>query len=216
MLSPVWTPTGSIFSILQIVTAFPFLSRITSNSISFHPAMHFSISICPTRLSLSPWEAISESCPIFSAMPPPVPPRVYAGRTITGYPVSSAKLRASSRVVTTLLAIQGSPMASIASLKACLSSAVFIACVAVPRSLTHISSRKPDSASSIARLRPVCPPSVGSKLSGLSLTMIFLSVSTSRGSIYTLSAMLVSVIIVAGLLFTSTTSRPSSFSSRQA
>ena len=40
--------------------------------------------------------------------------------------------------------------------------------------------------------------------------------SSVRGSIYTLSAMVVSVMMVAGLEFTSSTSYPSSFSARQA
>ena len=39
MLSPVWTPTGSRFSMLQTVITLPALSRITSYSISFQPAM---------------------------------------------------------------------------------------------------------------------------------------------------------------------------------
>jgi hypothetical protein len=44
MLSPVCTPTGSKFSMEHTVMAFPALSRMTSNSISFQPAMHFSTS----------------------------------------------------------------------------------------------------------------------------------------------------------------------------
>ena len=39
MLSPVCTPTGSRFSMQQTAIALPAPSRITSNSISFHPAM---------------------------------------------------------------------------------------------------------------------------------------------------------------------------------
>ncbi len=46
MESPVWTPTGSKFSILQTVMQFPLLSRITSYSISFHPAMQRSTRTC--------------------------------------------------------------------------------------------------------------------------------------------------------------------------
>ena len=44
MLSPVWMPTGSTFSMLHMVMALPLASRITSNSISFQPAMYFSMS----------------------------------------------------------------------------------------------------------------------------------------------------------------------------
>ena len=45
MESPVWTPTGSRFSMLQTVMTLPLASRITSYSISFQPAMHFSTRI---------------------------------------------------------------------------------------------------------------------------------------------------------------------------
>ena len=47
MLSPVWTPTGSKFSILHTVMQLSRPSRITSNSISFHPATLRSMSTCP-------------------------------------------------------------------------------------------------------------------------------------------------------------------------
>ena len=50
ILSPVCTPTGSIFSILHTVMQFPAASRITSYSISFQPAMQRSTSTSPTRL----------------------------------------------------------------------------------------------------------------------------------------------------------------------
>ena len=45
MESPVWTPTGSRFSMLQTVITLPLWSRMTSYSISFQPAMHFSTRI---------------------------------------------------------------------------------------------------------------------------------------------------------------------------
>ena len=84
MESPVWTPTGSRFSMLQMVTALPAESRMTSNSISFQPKMYFSTSTwCMGEASrpAAATEAISSS---LWAMPPPVPPRVKAGRMITG------------------------------------------------------------------------------------------------------------------------------------
>ena len=84
MLSPVCTPTGSRFSMLQMVMALPLLSRITSNSISFQPEMHFSTRIWWMGDSRSPPMAISCSSSSFCAMPPPLPPSVNAGRTMTG------------------------------------------------------------------------------------------------------------------------------------
>lgn len=44
MESPVWIPTGSRFSILQMVMAVSLWSRITSYSISLKPRMLFSTS----------------------------------------------------------------------------------------------------------------------------------------------------------------------------
>ena len=57
---------------------------MTSNSISFQPKMYFSTSTwCMGEASrpAAATEAISSS---LWAMPPPVPPRVKAGRMITG------------------------------------------------------------------------------------------------------------------------------------
>jgi hypothetical protein len=53
-------------------------------------------------------------------------------------------------------------------------------------------------------------------LSGRSFSMIRLITVNVSGSMYILSAMFLSVIIVAGLELTSTISMPSSFSARQA
>ena len=86
----------------------------------------------------------------------------------------------------------------------------------VPISLTPFFSRKSVSAISIARLRPAWPPSVGKILSGLSFKIICSKAGTVSGSIYTSSAISLSVIIVAGLELTNTTSIPSSLSERQA
>ena len=46
MESPVWTPTGSTFSMEQTAITLPAASRMVSNSISFQPETHFSISTC--------------------------------------------------------------------------------------------------------------------------------------------------------------------------
>ena len=84
MESPVWTPTGSKFSMEQTVITLSFASRITSNSISFQPEMHFSTKIWVMGESRRPFRAMSRSSSSSAAMPPPVPPRVKAGRTMTG------------------------------------------------------------------------------------------------------------------------------------
>ena len=68
----------------------------------------------------------------------------------------------------------------------------------------------------MARFSPVWPPRVGRMESGRSFWMTWVTLAMLRGSIYTWSAMSLSVMMVAGLELTSTTSTPSSFRARQA
>ena len=182
MLSPVCTPTGSKFSMLQMVMTLPALSRITSNSISFQPEIHFSTNICVMGESLSPLPPISRSAAGVSAMPPPVPPSVNAGRTMTGYPMLSAKASASSMFVTTLDGITGWPISSIVSLKRCLSSALSMVSGLAPSSFTLYLSKNPLFASCMDSVSPVCPPRVDNRLSGLSFSMMRSMVSSVSGS----------------------------------
>ena len=65
MESPVWTPMGSKFSMLQITTTLSFRSRITSNSNSFQPMTDSSIRISWAGLRSSPLLA---SCSNSSAL----------------------------------------------------------------------------------------------------------------------------------------------------
>ena len=82
--SPVWMPTGSTFSMEHTVMALLRLSRMTSNSISFQPEMHFSTSTWVMGDRARPLAAVSRSSSWLPTMPPPVPPRVKAGRMMTG------------------------------------------------------------------------------------------------------------------------------------
>ena len=86
----------------------------------------------------------------------------------------------------------------------------------LPNNFTLYLSKIPDSYSSMAKFNPVCPPSVGSKASGASFSRIFSIMCIVRGSIYTLSAISASVIMVAGFEFINTVSIPSSLSDLQA
>ena len=63
-----------------------------------------------------PLAAISRSSSQVYAMPPPVPPSVYAGRMMTGRPIFLVNSTASSTVWTTLDAMIGSLIFSIVSL----------------------------------------------------------------------------------------------------
>ena len=122
----------------------------------------------------------------------------------------------SSTFSTTSDAAHGSPIFSMVSLNSWRSSAFLIVAAVVPRSFTLWLFKKPLSSSSIPRFSPACPPSVGRMESGFSFSMICSSTLTVKGSIYTLSAISLSVMIVAGLELTSTTSIPSSFRERHA
>ena len=98
------------------------------------------------------------------------------------------------------------PIRVIASLNSFLSSAFSMAGSLAPISSTPYSSKTPFLERSTAMLRAVCPPIVGSKASGRSLAITFSTNNGVNGSIYVRSAVSGSVIIVAGLEFTNTTS----------
>ena len=68
----------------------------------------------------------------------------------------------------------------------------------------------------MAKLSPVCPPNPANTPWGFSFLIISVTASSVIGSIYTLSTMPSSVIIVAGLLLIKTVSIPSSIMALQA
>ena len=86
--SPVWTPIGSRFSIEQMTTQLSARSRMTSSSNSFQPAIERSMRISLIGLASRPAAAMRSNSSGVAAMPVPLPPRMYAGRMITGRPIS--------------------------------------------------------------------------------------------------------------------------------
>ena len=129
---------------------------------------------------------------------------------IAGYPISGMTWRASSRE--RMYPDRGtvSSSLSIAFRNRFRSSAFWIASKLAPISSTPNFCNIPISCREMAMFSPVCPPMVGSSASGRSRSMIFPTISGVIGSTYVLSAKSVSVMIVAGLLLTRTTSYPSS------
>ncbi len=91
-----------------------------------------------------------------------------------------------------------------------------MASIEAPISSTPYFSSTPVSASAVATLRAVWPPSVASSASGLSFSITFSTNSGVIGSMYVASANSGSVMIVAGLELTRTTRSPSVLSTRQA
>ena len=115
-------------------------------------------------------------------MPVPFPPRMYAGRMTTGRPIDSTTDRASTIVWAMPESGTLRPISIMASLNRPRSSAVAMASASAPMRSTPYSSSTPASTSSMARLRAVWPPSVGSRASGSSLAMTASSTSSRRGS----------------------------------
>ncbi len=155
MLSPVCTPMGSTFSMLQIAIVLPTLSRMVSNSISFQPYIYFSTSIWPIGEASIPAVATERISSSLYATPPPVPPSVKAGRMMTGYPIPAAIAIAVSMSVAISEGTVGSPIERMVSLKSCLSSALSITSVLVPISRTPNFSSIPFLLSCMASVRPV-------------------------------------------------------------
>ncbi len=108
------------------------------------------------------------------------------------------------------------PIDFIASRNSSRSSATLIDSSEAPISSTPYRASTPSSASATARFSAVWPPTVGSSASGCSRAMIAASVAGVSGSTYVRSASSGSVMIVAGLLFTSTISSPSALSALHA
>src|SRR5437870_1999725 len=186
--SPVCTPIGSRFSMLQTVMHVSAPSRMTSYSISFQPHSDRSIRTWWMGDAARPRAATSSRLTAVVTKPPPVPPSVYAGRMTSGSPACDAKSLTSSIDSHTRETGTGSPMSSSICLNAWRSSALRIVSIVAPSSRTWWRSSTPALARSVARLSPVCPPSVGSRASGCSRAMIRSTDSTVNGSRYTRSA----------------------------
>ena len=88
--SPVWTPSGSTFSIEHTAMHVSSWSRMTSYSISCQPTRQRSIITCLIGLARSPARTRSQYASSVSTMPPPVPPSVNAGRMIAGRPMTAS------------------------------------------------------------------------------------------------------------------------------
>ena len=116
-------------------------------------------------------------------MPVPRPPRMYAGRMISGSPICSIAAIASSNVCAVALSGTARPISIIACLKISRSSAVSIA-IALAPIISGVPGTpiSPWRYSAIAVLRPVWPPSVASTASGFSRSMIAATTSGVIGS----------------------------------
>ena len=142
--------------------------------------------------------------------PPPVPPRVKEGRITNGKPMACANSFPSKKLFATRLGATAMPIFTISWRNFSRSSAVSIAAISTPINRTPYFFQIPTSSASIQRFSAVCPPMVGKTASMVFSISIFSILSTVNGNRYTLSAIIGSVMIVAGLLFIKITSIPSS------
>ena len=174
---------GSKFSMLHTVMQLSSLSLITSYSISFQPTSERSKSTCVIGLASKPLSTIDSNCSQLSAIPPPLPPNVYAGRTTRGNPISRPYWRASFKDPTVVFGGSGSSISCRNCLKKSLSSDLRIVSRGVPKSLPLYFSKIPASDKDTAKFKPVCPPKVGNNPSGRSRFMTRSRTSTVNGSI---------------------------------
>ena len=211
ILSPVCTPIGSKFSTVQIITTLSFLSRKSSNSNSFQPSNAFSTSTSCIGLAFKPLSSAASSSSLCITIPPPVPPSVNEGRITNGIPISCANSFPSSNELATRLGATPIPISIINWRNFSRSSAVSIAFTSTPIIFTLYLSQTPSSSASLQRFNAVCPPMVGNTASSCGFSSRISSIlSIVRGNKYTLSAIIGSVIMVAGLLLMRITSIPSS------
>ena len=172
MLSPVCTPMGSRFSMLQTVIQLSAPSRITSYSISFQPTRERSSRTWDMGLLANPLPTMASNSSQVLAMPPPLPPRVYAGRTTKGRPSSFPRSLASSLEEAMAFWGSGSPISPRNLRNRSRSSHLRMVSKDVPSRRMSYLSRTPASARATARFRPVWPPSVARIPSGCSRLMI--------------------------------------------
>ena len=135
-------------------------------------------------------------------MPPPEPPIVNEGRMTVGKPSICCTCKASSMLCAITERAEAKPMRVMACLNFSRSSAMSMASRDAPIISTPYFSSTPCLAKSSAQFSAVCPPIVGRIASGFSLAIIFSTMRQVIGSIYVASAMLGSVMMVAGLEFT--------------
>ena len=209
MLSPVWMPNGSKFSMLQTVMQLSNRSRTTSYSISFHPFSDFSTSTCGENEKAS--SACASNSSSLSQKPLPRPPSAYAARNITGKPSSCAAFCTSSIVLQASLLMVFTPISSSRFTNRSRSSVSMMACTGVPSTSTPYFSNIPFLYSSTPQFSAVWPPNDNRIPLGRSFSMTRSTNSGVTGWKYTVSATSFDVCTVAMLGLMSTEWIPSSF-----
>ena len=134
--------------------------------------MLFSTKHCEIGLASRPRRAIVYASSSVIAIPPPVPPSVNAGRTMSGTPVVSMKAVSSSIVSIVVDVGIGSFNSSIFCLNRSRSSPSRIVSSDVPSSSIPYWVNTPASSRSRAKFNAVCPPTVARTCVGRSFSMI--------------------------------------------
>ena len=144
MLSPVWTPIGSTFSIEQMTTKLSATSRITSSSNSFQPITDSSIEDLVDRAELEP--ALGEVAELLDVVRDAAADAAQRERRADDQrkaerPARGRSLRPALRARP--LCGTSRPISRIASLNSCRSSATLIASIEAPISSTSYLSSVP-------------------------------------------------------------------------
>ena len=197
--SPVWIPIGSIFSIEQIITTLSFLSLNNSSSYSFQPSKALSINTSWIGDASNPLVSNSSKFSELWTKEAPVPPRVNEGLITNGNPKFWAISFPFKKEFAVSAGATGISIFLRSSLNLCLSSVMLIASMSTPIISTLKSSQIPFSSASIHKFKAVWPPIVGSTASILLSDKISIIDLVFKGFKNIWSAMVGSVIIVAGL-----------------
>jgi hypothetical protein len=164
MESPVCTPMGSKFSMLQITTQLSLTSRMTSSSNSFHPAIDFSTRISPIGDGRCPRRPGAEA--LVSCGDARAGAAEDETRADHDGPADSGRSQRLVDRVANPDSGTARPMSAMAALKSSRSSAVSMASGRAPMTSTPKRSVTPRRTSSIVRLSAVWPPERGQQRVG--------------------------------------------------
>ena len=182
ILSPVWIPIGSKFSMLQMITTLSFASRSNSSSYSFQPINALSIMTSWIGERWSPRVSKRSKSDWLCTRLAPDPPSVYEGRIHNGKPNSWAISFPSKNDLAVNCGAIGTPISIIKSRNASRFSVISMALVSTPTMRTPYCSQRPLSSHWMARFNAVCPPIVGRTTSILCFWRMVSMLAVSNGS----------------------------------
>ncbi len=178
ILSPVWIPSGSKFSMLHTVMQLSYASRTTSYSTSFQPFKLSSTNTCGEYAKAAFTFSINSSS--LCTNPLPFPPSANAARMSSGKPIFRPASSALDRLVHAKLRGTSTEIFCNSLLNISRSSVLIMDATGVPSTRTLCFFKMPSSSSATPQFKAVCPPKASKIPSGFSLAITF---STKYGLI---------------------------------